>query len=62
VPITSYYTGTSNTDLKDLIPYLKHLAKCEDVREENRKAFKLRELVDQESEGESESEWSEEDD
>ena len=44
VPIIPYYDNPHDEELLHLSYYLKCLANCEDVREQNRQAFQLREL------------------
>ena len=41
IPIAPYYYHKSDVELKMLVPYLKSLASARDVREVNRKTFKL---------------------
>jgi len=44
VPIIPFYDDKSDEELMHLIYYIDCLAKCADVREQNRKAFQLRDL------------------
>ena len=44
IPIIPFYDDTSDEELMHLIFYFNCLAQCEDVREQNRKAFQLRDL------------------
>lgn len=41
IPIFPYYDGSNNFELKALEPYLLRLASAKDVREVNKKTFKL---------------------
>lgn len=50
VPIISFYDDPRDEELKHLMCYLVTLAKCEDVRIENTKAFELHKIGLEESE------------
>lgn len=41
IPIISYYDDPKDEELLHLMYYMKALAECEDVRQQNRKAFEL---------------------
>jgi CTD small phosphatase-like protein 2 len=41
IPILPYYEGSNDFELKSLEAYLTKLAACKDVRELNKKTFKL---------------------
>jgi NLI interacting factor-like phosphatase len=44
IPIIPFYDDKSDEELMHLIFYFNCLAQCEDVREQNRKAFQLKDL------------------
>lgn len=46
IPIISFYDDPNDEELLHLMFYMKSLANCEDVREQNRKAFELYKLGD----------------
>ena len=47
IPIISFYHEPSDEEMLHLIFYLNCLATCEDVREQNREAFELYKLQEQ---------------
>ena len=44
IPIIPFYDDKTDEELMHLIFYFNCLAQCEDVREQNRKAFQLQDL------------------
>ena len=44
IPIIPFYEDKNDEELMHLIFYIECLAKCADVREQNRKAFQLKDL------------------
>ena len=47
IPIIPYYDDENDEELYHLIPYLDILSQCEDVRVQNRDAFQLLEMENQ---------------
>lgn len=47
IPILSFYDSKEDIELFHLIDYLKMLSSVEDVREVNREAFKLLDIVEE---------------
>lgn len=45
VPIVSFYDEKDDDEMTHLMYYLELLADCDDVREQNREAFQLKELA-----------------
>jgi len=42
IPILNYYENKEDTELLDLMEYLKQMLTAKDVRDVNKKAFKLK--------------------
>ena len=60
IPIIPFYHEPSDEEMLHLIFYLDCLSNCEDVRLQNREAFELHKLSEQQAREEQQQQYSEE--